>query len=54
MTSFQSVPADYPSSVPTITNNKTGAIVQDAFQTFGLPLGARDILRMAVAREVRE
>jgi hypothetical protein len=30
MTSSQSVPA--------ITNNKTGAIVQDAFQALGLPL----------------
>jgi hypothetical protein len=29
MTSFQSVLANSPSSVPTITNNKTGAIVQD-------------------------
>ena len=36
MTSFQWVLADCPSAVPTIRNNKAGAILQDAFQVFDL------------------
>lgn len=38
MTSFPSASADEPPSVQAIRNNKTGAILQDAFQAFDLLL----------------